>query len=323
MALIMTIIAGIDEAGYGPLLGPMVITITAFDVPDEKTNCSLWDLLNDAISNDMKGKGQRLTVRDSKKLYNAQKGLKPLENAALSFLWSKDLKTTSFYQLLKNLSCHHPETIAGYPWYAEKDYPLPLTTNISAVLNYADLLKYALDKQGVKFCYASSCVVTVQEFNEWVKATDNKSIVLFNNCAALISRLWNNFKGNISLIVDKQGGRNNYAELLKGFLHKVDVKILTEGAKVSTYEVVDEQRKMEISFVEKGEDSCMAVALASIFSKYVRELFMHLENQYWLQFVPGLKPTAGYYTDALRFLSQIADVRKKEAIQDNILIRIK
>lgn len=319
----MTIIAGIDEAGYGPLLGPMVITITAFDVPDEKANCSLWDLLNDAVSNDMKGKGQRLAVRDSKKLYNAQKGLKPLENAALSFLWSKDLKTTSFYQLLKNLLCYHTETIAGYPWYAEKDYPLPLATNISAVLNYADLLKYALDKQGVKFCYASSCVVTVQEFNEWVKATDNKSVVLFNNCAALISRLWNNFKGNISLIVDKQGGRNNYAELLRGFLHKVDVKVLKEGAKVSTYEVVDEQRKMEISFVEKGEDTCMAVALASIFSKYVRELFMHLENQYWLQFVPGLKPTAGYYTDALRFLSEIADVRKKEAIQDNILIRIK
>ena len=319
----MTIIAGIDEAGYGPLLGPMVITITAFDVPDEKANCSLWDLLNDAVSNDMKGKGQRLTVRDSKRLYNAQKGLKPLENAALSFLWSKDLKTTSFYQLLKNLLCYHAETIAGYPWYAERDYPLPLATNISAILNYADLLKYALDKQGVQFCYASSCVVTVREFNEWVKATDNKSVVLFNNCAALISRLWNNFKGNISLIVDKQGGRNNYAELLKGFLHKVDVKILKESAKVSTYEVVDQQRKMEISFVEKGEDTCMAVALASIFSKYVRELFMHLENQYWLRLVPNLEPTEGYYTDALRFLSQIEDVRKKESIQDNILIRIK
>ena len=54
----MTIIAGIDEAGYGPLLGPMVITITAFDVPDEKAKCSLWDLLNYAVSNDMKGKGQ-------------------------------------------------------------------------------------------------------------------------------------------------------------------------------------------------------------------------------------------------------------------------
>lgn len=319
----MTIIAGIDEAGYGPLLGPMVVTITAFDVPDEKANCSLWDLLKDAISNDLKGKGQRLTVRDSKRLYNAQKGLKPLENAVLSFLWSKDLKTTSFYQLLKNLLCYHAGTLAGYPWYAGKDFPLPLTTSVSAVLNYADLLQYALNKQGVQFCYASTCVVTVQEFNEQVRATGNKSVVLFNTCAALISRLWNNFKGNISLIVDKQGGRNNYAELLKDCLPKVDVKILKESAKVSTYEVMDNQKKMEISFVEKGEDACMPVALASIFSKYVRELFMHLENQYWLHLVPDLKPTAGYYQDALRFLSQIADVRKKEAILDNIVIRIK
>ena len=319
----MTIIAGIDEAGYGPLLGPMVITITAFDVPDEKVNCSLWDLLKDAISNDLKGKGQRLAVRDSKRLYNAQKGLKPLENAVLSFLWSKDLKTTSFYQLLKHLSCYNTGTIAEYPWYTEKDYPLPLTTSVSAVLNYTDLLKYALNKQGVQFCYASSRVVTVQEFNEQVRSTGNKAVVLFNNCATLISRLWNSFEGNICLIVDKQGGRNNYSELLKGCLPKVDVKILKEGSKVSTYEVVDDQRKMEISFMEKGEDTCMAVALASMFSKYVRELFMHLENLYWLHFVPGLKPTAGYYTDALRFLSEIEDVRKKEAIQDNILIRIR
>jgi hypothetical protein len=50
---------------------------------------------------------------------------------------------------------------------------------------------------------------------------------------------------------------------------------------------------------------------------------MRLENEYWLQFMPDLKPTAGYYSDAQRFLSQIVHVKKKEAIQDNILIRIK
>ncbi|MBI2470285.1 MAG: hypothetical protein HYV59_03465 [Planctomycetes bacterium] len=319
----MTIIAGIDEAGYGPLLGPMVITITAFDVSDEKADCSLWDLLKGAISNDLKGRGHRLAVCDSKRLYNVQKGLKPLEDVVLSFLRSKDSKTTSFHQLLKNLLCYNTETIAGYPWYAEKDYPLPLTTSGSAVLNYTDLLKHALNKQGVQFCYASSCVVTVQEFNEQVRSAGNKAVVLFNNCATLLSRLWNNFRGDIRLIVDKQGGRNNYSGLLKGCLPEADVKILKEGAEVSAYEVVNNQRKMNISFVEKGEDTCMAVALASIFSKYIRELFMHLENQYWLHFVPDLKPTAGYYQDALRFLSQIAHIKGKEAIQDNILIRIK
>jgi hypothetical protein len=67
----------------------------------------------------------------------------------------------------------------------------------------------------------------------------------------------------------------------------------------------------------------MPVALASIFSKYIRELFMRLENQYWLHFIPGLKPTAGYYKDAQRFLSQIAHVKQREAIHDDILIRVK
>lgn len=319
----MTIIAGIDEAGYGPLLGPMVISITAFDIPDEMADCSLWDLLKDAVSGDLKGKGHRLAVCDSKRLYNAKKGLKPLENVVLSFLRSKDSKTTSFYQLLKNLLCYDTATIDGYPWYTGKDYPLPLTTSGSAVLNFSDLLKYAMHRQGMRFCYASSCVITVQEFNKQVRLTGNKSVVLFNNCATLVSRLWNNFEGNIRLIVDKQGGRNNYSGQLKNCLPEAEIKIVKEGNGESSYEVVNNQRNMTVSFVEKGEDTCMAVALASIFSKYVRELFMHLENQYWLHLVPDLKPTAGYYQDALRFLSHIAPAKGKEAIQDDILIRIK
>ncbi len=319
----MAIIAGIDEAGYGPVLGPMTTTIIAFDVPDEKADHSLWEILKDAVSYELKGRKLRLAVRDSKKLYNAHTGLKPLEDGVLSFLRSRDLKITSFYQLLDSLSCYDREILTRYPWYAGKDYPLPAVTSDSAILNYADLLHHTLNKHDVHFFYASSCAITVREFNEQIRSSGNKSIVLFNNCAALVSRLWNLCNGNIRLIVDKQGGRNTYTGLLKKQLPEADIKVLKESAGTSTYEVNAANKRMQISFVESGEDTCMTVALASMFSKYLRELFLRLENQYWTQLLPGLKPTAGYYSDAQRFLTQIAHVKEENKIQDEMLIRIK
>ncbi|MBV6519822.1 MAG: hypothetical protein DCC43_10700 [Candidatus Brocadia sp.] len=321
----MAIIAGIDEAGYGPVLGPMVTTIVAFHVPDEKIDHSLWDLLKDAVSSDLKGGNQRIAVRDSKKLYRPQHGpgLKPLEVGALSFLESKGLNITSFCQLLDSLSYHAAGGLSLYPWYAGKDYPLPLTTNRIVIVNSADALNQAFDKQGVRFFHASSCVVPVQEFNEQIRLFRNKSLVLFKACAGLVSRLWNLPGGHIRLMVDKQGGRNTYTSLLREQLSHADIRVVKEGDKISTYEVEAVQKKMTISFVEKGEDLCMAVALASMFSKYIRELFMRLENQYWTHLLPGLKPTAGYYSDAQRFLAEIAPVRESEKIQDDILIRMR
>ncbi len=305
------------------MLGPMVVTVTAFDVPDGKADCSLWEILKDAVSDGLKGKGGRLAVCDSKKVYNAQRGLKPLEETVLSFLRAKDSKAASFLQFQQGLSCCKPEILAGYPWYAGKDFPLPAAATKTSVLNYADLLQCVLDRQGVRFCHASSRVVAVREFNEQARLLGNKSHVLFDTCAALISGLWNISGGYVRLTVDKQGGRNSYAGLLKEYFPRTDVKVLKEGNDVSRYEVSDARRRMEIAFTEKGEEASMAAALASMFSKYTRELFMRLENQYWLQFLPGLKPTAGYYEDAQRFLSDISGVRNKAAIQDEILIRIK
>ncbi|HJW86828.1 MAG TPA: hypothetical protein VJ440_09370 [Candidatus Brocadiaceae bacterium] len=321
----MTIIAGIDEAGYGPVLGPLVITVAAFDVPDEKAHDSLWELLKEGVSDSLKDKKNRLCIRDSKKLYNARSGLKALEDAVLSFLHLTDATAApSFYQLLDRLSCHDAGAIERYPWYAGKDYTLPVATSVSAVLNYANLLQYALGRHNVRFHYAGSCVLTVREFNEQVRLSGNKGAVLFRSCASLIAKLWDASGDTIHLTIDKQGGRNSYLDPLQEQFPTATFLAMEEGAKISTYEATNAQKKkMTLSFVEKGEESCMAVALASLFSKYVRELFMRLENQYWLQCMPGLKPTAGYYEDAHRFLSQIAPVMREQAIQEDILIRIR
>ena len=62
---------------------------------------------------------------------------------------------------------------------------------------------------------------------------------------------------------------------------------------------------MEIAFQAKGE-SHMPTALASMASKYLRELAMHGFNDFWGRHVAGLRPTAGYPVDALRFKAEIA-----------------
>jgi ribonuclease HII len=62
---------------------------------------------------------------------------------------------------------------------------------------------------------------------------------------------------------------------------------------------------MRISFMVDAEESHMPVALASMVSKYTRELLMDRLNAYFIRRIPGLKPTAGYAQDGKRFLEDL------------------
>jgi len=55
-----------------------------------------------------------------------------------------------------------------------------------------------------------------------------------------------------------------------------------------------------LTFQPRADQSYFCVALASMVSKYLRELLMGEFNRFWQEHVPGLRPTAGYPTDAAR-----------------------
>jgi hypothetical protein len=56
-------------------------------------------------------------------------------------------------------------------------------------------------------------------------------------------------------------------------------------------------------------------------AKYVRELSMHAFNAFWADRLPGLRPTAGYPTDALRWREDAATAIEQAHVAADALWR--
>ena len=76
----MYVYAGIDEAGYGPMFGPLLVSRAVLGIPqlqpnDDGTNPpQMWQRLSKAVcrkGNDRRG---RIAVNDSKKLHTPSAG---------------------------------------------------------------------------------------------------------------------------------------------------------------------------------------------------------------------------------------------------------
>ena len=321
----MPIIAGIDEAGYGPTIGPFVLSAVVMDMPAKHGHeADIWHILKDAVSDKNHKRRNRVVVNDSKKIYQQKNGLKILEEAVLSFIWYTKGKVTRFSDLLRLLSNHNGEMLEKYPWYKGKDLSLPVASNVSTILNYADLIKYTISSQDIKILDIKSIFLCAKEINSQITLNGNKSLLLFKNCVNHLREIFEGFgESEPKVLVDKHGGRNYYHKLLAESFKGCKVDAISEGNSISTYKIDNEKKKMCVSFVEKADSKHFPTALASMFSKYIRELFIRLFNAYWQEKVEGLKPTAGYPEDARRFLSQIQNMKNKLGINDDILIRIK
>ena len=111
---------------------------------------------------------------------------------------------------------------------------------------------------------------------------------------------------------DKHGGRHYYFQRLSQSFPDVWIDRGLEGPDLSRYTIRDATGGIGAQPDAASRRCDGLVALASIVSKTVRELWMDVFNAYWRARVPGLRPTAGYPTDSLRFRLAIEEVAAGE-----------
>lgn len=297
-------LTGIDEAGYGPVLGPLVMSAVTFEVPQQSPSLDLWHLLGSAVCAPGTPANGRLMVGDSKKLFSQTRGLRALEIACLSFARLLDEHCWRRLDLFLDLLQGKPETIRrDGPWFESLDLPLPTTVPPKVLDNQTTSLRWALAQTGIHLHSIRTSIVLPLQFNQLIQRTGNKATLLFDLCAAHL-RQTVALPGTHTVVVDKHGGRNHYAHHLLSC--GLPAASMNESAERSTYRIASDcQALRTVHFVARADQSHFTVALASMFSKYVRELLMRLFNRFWAQLVPGLKPTAGYPADAARFVQDI------------------
>ena len=306
---------GIDEAGYGPNLGPLVICLTAWDVPSTPAKTDLAKLFSNVVDRQSNCEGTKLHVADSKLVNVGKNGFANLETSAVSLLRLAGIDTTSLKTIWQGLFGRQPDGETS-PWFAD-DLKLPVRADESSLIAHVDRFHNCLDENEIQLASITSQIFPAAIFNTLLDQHDSKGVVLSKLTIELLGKSWDPKSSTPSLIIgDKHGGRNRYDELLADITGDEMIFRIEEGRVVSRYRVVNS----EIRFQTKGEQH-LQVAAASIVAKYVRELSMIQFNRFWSQHCPNIKPTKGYPVDAKRFREDIRSVQQELKIEDRVLWR--
>ncbi len=316
----MPIVAGIDEAGYGPSLGPLVVGATVWQIDPRRAGDCLWKALRACVCR-AADRDWRLVVDDSKAAYDRGRGISTLERTVLAFANSCQLPCDELFALLTALD-PQMERPRSFPWYQNLSQTLPIDREQSTFAAISEKLSGVMSDKGARCIGLMTQLVTEEDYNDRVSHTRNKAALLLEQVLRLITRI-TTLAGaqDVTICVDRLGGRAEYGRLLHAafperHLHELEI---SDGC--SRYRLASARGDWTIEFSVEGDQRHMPIALASMTAKYVREALMQRFNAYWRTFLPQLAPTAGYYSDAQRFLADIAPVLPQSGLLTSQFVR--
>jgi len=317
----MVVLVGIDEAGFGPILGPLVVSSSTFLLPHHLLTANLWHILGKSAGSRRKHLAGRLLIADSKKAYSKSLGIKHLERTVLACLRCLGKKPATLTELLTLLSPHCLERLNDYPWYKGAD-SYRISTDSADMAIASAVLKDDLASNGIELLELRSYCLDVAYYNKMVATAKNKASVLFTTTSRLIKNAFDNFAGDdLQIIVDRQGGRVRYRRNLQRMFPDMELRIILESPTASSYELEAGGKQMRLHFVVGADNRFLPVSLASMVSKYLRELLVDNINRYFARHCAELRPTAGYWKDGLRFIEDLKKNIPHVQFDSNQLIR--
>lgn len=318
------IYAGIDEAGYGPMLGPLVVAMAVFSVEGfdpEQPAPDLWDRLSRAVGRGASDAPKRVAIADSKKLKlpnqtRAREGgggsgrhpLLHLERGVLGMLGAAGHEPGTDAELFELLGAR----LEPHAWYGGEAVGLPVAVDRGGLRLDGAALRRAMGSAGVELISLRCRVVGETGFNAGVRRLGSKAGVSGAEVGGLIAEALGRWGGDAGSgggtalrgVVDRQGGRERYEGLIGGAVPGAEVVETARVDGLSRYEVRRGGAGAAVRFETGAEGGHLPVALASMAAKLVRELAMGRFNRYWGARIEGLRPTAGYVTDARRWLAE-------------------
>lgn len=326
----MALLVGIDEAGYGPHLGPLVVSAVALEFPaDDPPDANLWPAMRQHVCKAPARRDRRVVVCDSKAAYGSRGDLAVLERTVLGFLAASGARPLTLADLLAAV-CVGGTAGKGNPpapWDRPESLTLPAATSPQEVEAAADRLSRGLEGVCGRPAGLWVAIAHPSRLNGLLASGMNKAQALFALAADLLAEARRRSTHHaVHVTMDRHGGRRYYAQVLSCAFPMTQVETLDESPGLSRYRLGRAGLKgraapMIISVRDGCETSSLPTALASMAAKYIRELHMMQMNGYFSQLVPGLRPTAGYGLDAWRFLHEVAAARAAAQVPDALILR--
>lgn len=302
----MAVFTGIDEAGLGPVLGPLCYGLVSFVLPDAEI--TTWrSQLKQII------KENELFLDDSKKIFQGADRSERLEKAVtdvFGFYYSEK-ERLQVKNLYLNTALNKKGNWNFYPVYK----------NVLSEFFPPKVVAYLADKPdwrvklGVTSCFEG-------EMNEVFDKGLNKSEMALLKVGALIESVLSvhPHERNLEFSIDKQGGRQFYGNFIADLFPFEPIETICETPDVSEYYLEKGKQKLKFGFYKKGDALYEEISMASLLAKWLRETYMNAFNSFWLK-QHKIAPTAGYPEDGKRFINEMMPYFEKGIMEIDLIIR--